>query len=90
MKDIIHKVVAAASSTSVEKAEQFKKDAGCPSETKAYGSYEDLVKDPNVNIIYVASPHPMHYENVLLCLEAGKNVCCEVRRTRRVDSHTIH
>ncbi|CAO1615944.1 unnamed protein product [Sympodiomycopsis kandeliae] len=75
--DIHHKVVAVSSSTSVSKAEQFKKDTSCPNDTKTYGSYEDLVKDPDVQIIYVASPHPFHYENVLLCLENGKNVCCE-------------
>lgn len=81
MTDISHRVVAVSSSTSVDKAEKFKKDTGLPGETKAYGSYEDLVKDPQVNIIYVASPHPFHYENVLLCLENGKNVCCEVSHT---------
>jgi hypothetical protein len=32
-----------------------------------------------VHIVYVATPHSLHYENVLQCLEAGKHVCCEVR-----------
>jgi predicted dehydrogenase len=44
---------------------------------KPYGSYAELVKDPNVDIIYVATPHNFHEEHVLLCVNAGKNVLCE-------------
>jgi predicted dehydrogenase len=43
----------------------------------AHGSYEDLVSDPNVDIIYVATPHPMHKELALLALEHGKHVLVE-------------
>lgn len=72
-----HTVVAAASSSSVSRAETFLQDVGAASSAKAYGSYEELVRDPNVEIIYVATPHSHHYQNVMLCLEAGKNVLCE-------------
>ncbi|KAF2263588.1 NAD(P)-binding protein [Lojkania enalia] len=72
-----HTVVAAASSSSKSRAEQFLKDTGCPSDAKAYGSYEEFVKDPNIDIIYIATPHSHHYQNAMLCLEAGKNVLCE-------------
>jgi predicted dehydrogenase len=44
---------------------------------KAYGSYEELVADPAVDIVYVASPHVKHYGNSLLCLNNGKAVLCE-------------
>ncbi|GHT59875.1 oxidoreductase [Spirochaetia bacterium] len=44
---------------------------------KPYGSYTELVNDPNVDIIYVATPHNFHEEHVLLCVNAGKNVLCE-------------
>ena len=44
---------------------------------KSYGSYEELVNDPKVELIYVATPHSEHYENVKLALNAGKNVICE-------------
>ncbi len=44
---------------------------------KAYGSYEELVSDPEVDAIYVASPHAMHHEHTLLCLKHGKAVLCE-------------
>lgn len=42
-----------------------------------YDSYEKLVNDPEVDIIYVATPHPFHFENTLYCLRAGKAVLCE-------------
>lgn len=74
---IVHKVVAAASSSSSSRAEQFLKDVGAGSDAKAYGSYDEFVKDPNIEIVYVATPHSHHYQNVMLCLEAGKNVLCE-------------
>ncbi len=45
--------------------------------TKAYGSYEDLVKDPNIDAVYIATPHALHKENTLLCLEHGIAVLCE-------------
>lgn len=44
---------------------------------KAYGSYLELVSDPEVELIYIASPHSHHYEHIKLCLEHGKNVLCE-------------
>ncbi|MCL2059339.1 MAG: Gfo/Idh/MocA family oxidoreductase [Oscillospiraceae bacterium] len=44
---------------------------------KAYGSYAELVADPDVDIIYVATPHPQHAEAAILCLEAKKAVLCE-------------
>ncbi|KAJ3539363.1 hypothetical protein NM208_g5524 [Fusarium decemcellulare] len=77
VEGIKHTVVAAASSTSSSRAESFIKDVGAPSTAKAYGSYEELVKNPNVEVIYVATPHSHHFKNVMLCLEAGKHVLCE-------------
>ncbi len=44
---------------------------------KCYGSYEALAEDPDVDAIYIATPHRFHYENVKLCLEAEKAVLCE-------------
>ena len=75
--DLKHTIVAAASSSSASRASQFLKDVSASDTAKAYGSYEELVKDPDVDIIYVATPHSHHYQNVRLCLEAGKNVLCE-------------
>lgn len=42
-----------------------------------YGSYEQLAKDPLIDVVYVATPHPFHFENTLMCLEHGKHVLCE-------------
>ena len=74
---VVHTVVAAASSSSKSRAEQFLIDIGAPSSAKAYGSYKELVEDPHIDIIYIATPHSHHYQNAMLCLEAGKNVLCE-------------
>jgi predicted dehydrogenase len=84
VKDVKHSVVAVASSSSAQRAGEFVKQIGHPKadSCKTYGSYEELVKDENVQIIYVATPHSHHYENTLLALEAGKNVCCEVHMRR--------
>lgn len=44
---------------------------------KTYGSYAELVADPDIDIIYVATPHSHHFQNAMLALQAGKNVLCE-------------
>ena len=43
----------------------------------AHGSYQELVNDPKVDVVYVATPHPMHMTNALLAIEAGKHVLIE-------------
>ena len=77
VSDVKHTVVAAASSSSVDRAKKFLEECECPSSAVSYGSYEELVEDKNIDIIYVATPHSHHYQNVMLCLNAGKNVLCE-------------
>lgn len=64
----------AVGSRSMEKAEKFAKEYGAQ---KAYGSYEDLVSDPEVELVYVATPHSHHFEHAKLCIEHGKPVLCE-------------
>ena len=44
---------------------------------KAYGSYEELADDPDVELIYVATPHSFHHTHVRMCIEKGKPVLCE-------------
>jgi len=44
---------------------------------KAYGTYEALVSDPDIDIIYIATPHNLHLENALLAMNHGKHVLCE-------------
>lgn len=85
VNDVAHTVQAVASSSSLEKAKHFADQIteGKPHSIASYGSYKELVEDPNVDIIYVATPHSHHYECSLLALRAGKNVCCEVCFPRR-------
>jgi predicted dehydrogenase len=66
--------LAAVGSRRPESAAEF---AGQFDIAHAHGSYEDLVADPDVDIVYIATPHPMHAANALLALEAGKHVLIE-------------
>jgi predicted dehydrogenase len=65
--------IGAVGSRSIDNAHSFAKDFG----GTAYASYEELVKDPTIDAIYVATPHPAHHDNVILALDAGKPVLCE-------------
>lgn len=64
----------AVASRDLGRAKEFAEKWGF---TKAYGSYEEMVQDPEVELVYVASPHSHHYEHAKLCLEHGKNVLVE-------------
>ena len=44
---------------------------------KAYGSYEEMLADDEVGLVYIATPHSHHYLHAKMCLEAGKHVLCE-------------
>lgn len=64
----------AVGARSLERAQAFAQEFGFE---KAYGSYAELAADPNVDLVYVCTPHIFHYACVKLCLEAGRNVLCE-------------
>ena len=66
--------LVAVGSRSAGGAERFAEEFGIP---RAYASYEDLVADPDVDIVYVSTPHPFHADNAILALEAGKHVLVE-------------
>jgi predicted dehydrogenase len=66
--------VAAVGSRTRENAERFATIFELP---MAHASYESLVADPSVDIVYVATPHPFHYPHARLALEAGKHVLVE-------------
>lgn len=44
---------------------------------RRYATYADLANDPDVDVLYISTPHTLHLENTLLCLDAGKAVLCE-------------
>lgn len=57
---------------------------------RAHGSYEELAADPDVDVIYVATPHSRHLEDVMMCFEAGKSVLCEKALTMNLaDTETL-
>jgi predicted dehydrogenase len=66
--------LVAVGSRTQERADAFAEQWGVP---HRHGSYEALAADPDVDVVYVATPHPFHRDNSLLCLEAGKAVLCE-------------
>ncbi|PZQ89631.1 MAG: oxidoreductase [Leifsonia xyli] len=66
--------VAAVGSRTQDAADAFAAEHGIP---RAHGSYEALAADPEVDVIYVSTPHPFHAENALLALEHGKHVLVE-------------
>lgn len=66
--------VTAVGSRSLDSARAFAAQYDIP---HAHGSYEELVADPDVDIVYIATPHPSHVDNALLALEHGKHVLVE-------------
>ena len=66
--------IYAVASRNQEKANEF---ASKYNATKAYSSYEALAKDPNIDAVYIATPHTLHKENTILCLDHGIAVLCE-------------
>lgn len=64
----------AIASRTKEKAQAFAEKYGFE---VAYGSYEELVEDPKVELVYIATPHSNHYEDMKLCISHGKPVLCE-------------
>ena len=71
MKDVNLYAVA---SRSLERAEEFAKEYNI---AKAYGNYEDMLKDENIDLVYIATPHSHHCEQIKLCADYGKAVLCE-------------
>ena len=64
----------AVASRDLQKAQKFAKDEYVE---KAYGSYEEMLADEKVDLVYVATPHSHHLEHAKLCISYGKPVLCE-------------
>jgi len=69
-----HVEAYAVASRDLAKAQAFAKEQNV---RKAYGSYEEMVSDPEVDLVYVATPHSHHYQHMMLALEHNKPVLCE-------------
>ena len=64
----------AVASRNIKKAEEFAQKYNIE---KAYGSYEEMVKDDNLDLIYIATPHSHHHDHAILCINNNKNILCE-------------
>ena len=64
----------AIASRDIERARAFADKYGFE---KAYGSYSDMLSDPYVELVYIATPHSHHYDHIRMCLNHGKHVLCE-------------
>ena len=74
----------AVGSRDMERSKKFADEFGFK---KAYGSYEELASDKDVDVIYIASPHSCHYEHTMLCLKNRKAVLCE--KAFAMNSHEV-
>jgi predicted dehydrogenase len=74
LKNLDDARLLAVGSRSADRAAQFAAKWGVE---HSYGSYAQMLADPEVDAVYVATPHPFHKPHTLLCLEAGKAVLCE-------------
>ncbi len=66
--------LVAVASRSLDRAQKFGEEHSVP---KCYGRYEDLVNDPDVDVVYIATVNTAHKDNCVLALNAGKPVLCE-------------
>ena len=66
--------LVAVGSRSLKTADAFAAQFGVP---RAHASYEALANDPEVDVVYVSTPHPMHKHDAIMCLNAGKPVLLE-------------
>lgn len=67
-------VIHAVASRNQQRGQQFADEYQIAT---VYGDYQALTQDPDIDIIYIATPHAFHYEQAFMCLNAGKPVMCE-------------
>lgn len=67
-------ILQGVASRNLDRAQDFGKKYNASS---YYGSYRELAKDPEIDVVYIATPHAYHYENTIECLRNGKGVLCE-------------
>jgi predicted dehydrogenase len=74
MRDCVRSEVAAIASRTLSKAEEAARELGIP---KAYGSYEEMLADPEIDAVYIPLPNHLHVPWSVKAAEAGKHVLCE-------------
>lgn len=73
-KSVKNGKLLAVASRDYKKAEEFAKLYNI---SKAYGSYEEILNDKEIDVVYIATPHSLHHDITIKALESGKNVLCE-------------
>ena len=74
LRELSDAQLVAVGSRTPERAEAFGTEFAVP---RRHGNYAALASDPQVDVVYVATPHACHHADTLLCLNAGKPVLCE-------------
>ena len=74
LEQMEHVEAYAVASRDLHKAREFAKQWNIQ---KAYGSYEEMLSDSDIDLVYVCTPHSLHFEHMMLCLKHGKHVLCE-------------
>ncbi len=81
MPHVPHASLSAVASRSQQRAQEFAREFGAE---RAYGSYRAIVDDPDVDVLYIATPHPQHHAIALAAVKAGKAVLVEKAFTATV------
>ena len=74
LKDVPGAVLAGVAARSQDKADAFGHEFGA---LASYGSFDALLANPDIDLVYIGTPHPQHAENASMALRAGKGVLCE-------------
>ena len=77
--------LVAVASRDAAKSDAFAADFNVP---KAYNSYQEMLSDPQVEAVYIATPHTLHLEHSLLAIRAGKHVLCE--KPMGINAQEVH
>lgn len=73
IKNEENSILYSFASRRIEKAKEYKDSYGA----MTFGSYKDMLNDENINVVYICTPNDFHYDQILMCLNHGKNVICE-------------
>ncbi len=82
VNEMEHVEAHAVASRDLQKAREFAQKWNV---RKAYGSYEEMLGDPEIDLVYVCTPHSLHFEHMMMCLDKGKHVLCEKSFTMNAD-----
>ncbi|KAH9066677.1 NAD(P)-binding protein [Lactarius vividus] len=84
VRDVVHKVTAVGS-RNIESASSFVDKLIDARRTKVYGNYSGVYNDPDVDVVYIGTPHTFHYQNAVDAIKAGKHVLVEKPATTNAE-----